>query len=196
VSLLRKGAINPSRGRYIPCEIVVDSYSEENQNTYTSIEVVHPSNIFENSAVGQSFRTPAGTQYKLCKAKFYLKRYGSPVGNLVARLYNITGTHGSSARPTGTHLAESRLVAMENIPTGFTLIEFTFSGVQEYLMETNRVYCIECVVKDATVIDGANCINIGFDNTSPTHAGNYSCCLLYTSPSPRDRTRSRMPSSA
>ena len=26
--------------------------------------------------------------------------------------------------------------------------------------------------------------------------GNYSSCLLYTSPSPRDRTRSRMPSSA
>ena len=25
---------------------------------------------------------------------------------------------------------------------------------------------------------------------------NHSCCLLYTSPSPRDRTRSRMPSSA
>ena len=26
--------------------------------------------------------------------------------------------------------------------------------------------------------------------------GQYDCCLLYTSPSPRDRTRSRMPSSA
>ena len=26
--------------------------------------------------------------------------------------------------------------------------------------------------------------------------GKYFCCLLYTSPSPRDRTRSRMPSSA
>ena len=26
--------------------------------------------------------------------------------------------------------------------------------------------------------------------------GNYAVCLLYTSPSPRDRTRSRMPSSA
>ena len=26
--------------------------------------------------------------------------------------------------------------------------------------------------------------------------GDYVCCLLYTSPSPRDRTRSRMPSSA
>ena len=28
------------------------------------------------------------------------------------------------------------------------------------------------------------------------HIGNYGLCLLYTSPSPRDRTRSRMPSSA
>ena len=28
------------------------------------------------------------------------------------------------------------------------------------------------------------------------NAGAYNACLLYTSPSPRDRTRSRMPSSA
>ena len=37
-------------------------------------------------------------------------------------------------------------------------------------------------------------------NPTPEFAGNYSAsltsCLLYTSPSPRDRTRSRMPSSA
>ena len=32
---------------------------------------------------------------------------------------------------------------------------------------------------------------LGLGNTT-----NYSSCLLYTSPSPRDRTRSRMPSSA
>ena len=30
----------------------------------------------------------------------------------------------------------------------------------------------------------------------PHHAGAVDICLLYTSPSPRDRTRSRMPSSA
>ena len=30
----------------------------------------------------------------------------------------------------------------------------------------------------------------------PTYITNYNNCLLYTSPSPRDRTRSRMPSSA
>ena len=43
---------------------------------------------------------------------------------------------------------------------------------------------------------------IGNDRNDPTFAnstgggGNYNSCLLYTSPSPRDRTRSRMPSSA
>ena len=30
----------------------------------------------------------------------------------------------------------------------------------------------------------------------PENNGGYKACLLYTSPSPRDRTRSRMPSSA
>ena len=36
-----------------------------------------------------------------------------------------------------------------------------------------------------------------FDDMRPAGVTNhYSRCLLYTSPSPRDRTRSRMPSSA
>ena len=38
---------------------------------------------------------------------------------------------------------------------------------------------------------------IGFDCTADSlHVGHFMACLLYTSPSPRDRTRSRMPSSA
>ena len=40
-------------------------------------------------------------------------------------------------------------------------------------------------------------IECGFDSVREFHCYNfYSNCLLYTSPSPRDRTRSRMPSSA
>ena len=34
------------------------------------------------------------------------------------------------------------------------------------------------------------------DVIRPTHAGLFGLCLLYTSPSPRDRQKSRMPSSA
>ena len=39
-------------------------------------------------------------------------------------------------------------------------------------------------------------IALVFDECTPFHADREYTCLLYTSPSPRDRTRSRMPSSA
>ena len=38
--------------------------------------------------------------------------------------------------------------------------------------------------------------NLEWSTKSPPPFYNYATCLLYTSPSPRDRTRSRMPSSA
>jgi len=43
--------------------------------------------------------------------------------------------------------------------------------------------------KDAGLVAGVEPINVKLGNVYPA-------CLLYTSPSPRDRTRSRMPSSA
>ena len=39
-------------------------------------------------------------------------------------------------------------------------------------------------------------VGIGTDNPTNTKQVLGNICLLYTSPSPRDRTRSRMPSSA
>ena len=55
---------------------------------------------------------------------------------------------------------------------------------------------------DATGIKGAPIHWIGLANfkeflfMGQASRDNYDACLLYTSPSPRDRTRSRMPSSA
>ena len=46
----------------------------------------------------------------------------------------------------------------------------------------------------AAASDGTTALFAGGFTTLP--AGNKTSCLLYTSPSPRDRTRSRMPSSA
>ena len=49
------------------------------------------------------------------------------------------------------------------------------------------------IVKEQMIIaDGYNGTPSGFPNVCENDEG----CLLYTSPSPRDRTRSRMPSSA
>ena len=49
-----------------------------------------------------------------------------------------------------------------------------------------------------TLTTNSNTLVSEYINNSPLLAGTtqYLCCLLYTSPSPRDRTRSRMPSSA
>ena len=48
-----------------------------------------------------------------------------------------------------------------------------------------------------TIPSGATINNQGTaTNFGPTGSESYQTCLLYTSPSPRDRTRSRMPSSA
>jgi len=44
--------------------------------------------------------------------------------------------------------------------------------------------------------DGVDFIHFVCKTTSPSLSNSNISCLLYTSPSPRDRTRSRMPSSA
>ena len=65
----------------------------------------------------------------------------------------------------------------------------------------------EEMIRDALVemkkdVEGLEILNnvLGTDamisTDTETHLGTYGACLLYTSPSPRDRTRSRMPSSA
>ena len=58
--------------------------------------------------------------------------------------------------------------------------------------------CFWCLEHDLEKLDGVVTAESGYsggDLTNPTYE-NHSGCLLYTSPSPRDRTRSRMPSSA
>ena len=70
------------------------------------------------------------------------------------------------------------------------------SYILEVGLETKRVY----KKFNLSVVDNAALVA----HQDPTKAvtilnfteANFACCLLYTSPSPRDRTRSRMPSSA
>ena len=57
-------------------------------------------------------------------------------------------------------------------------------GVYVLRNKSKRVDVENCVDTCGTGGDGMNTLNIS------------TACLLYTSPSPRDRTRSRMPSSA
>ena len=53
---------------------------------------------------GQSFTGNGGT---LDSCVFELGKSGSPTGNAVAKIYNHTGTYGTSSKPTGAALATS-----------------------------------------------------------------------------------------
>jgi len=63
-------------------------------------------------------------------------------------------------------------------------------------MDYRRI--IPCLdVKDGRLVKGVNFVQLKDVGDPAENAAAYSqACLLYTSPSPRDRTRSRMPSSA
>jgi hypothetical protein len=150
---------------------LLDSYSESNQDQYESIRVVHPatgSNGY-NSARYQSFK-PSNT-VPLTSCKFYLKKVGSPVGNLAAILYAQTGTYGSSDLPTGNVLATSVSVAMAGLSaSSFALFEFTFDGT--YTLTSGTAYVLVVYAADATTLDTTtNYILVGADESSPSHAG-------------------------
>ena len=61
----------------------------------------------------------------------------------------------------------------------------------------NECVCIEFVPAGVSCLcPYDNMLSIGPVNSTHTHTVPFLCCLLYTSPSPRDRQKSRMPSSA
>jgi len=138
----------------------IDSYSETNQNT-----------VFARYAavafIGQSFTNTNFIQ--LSKAKFYIRKIGSPTGNCKAHIYAHTGTFGSTGKPTGSPLATSDDVDVSTLPTSLTLTDFTFSGANKINLSASTKYCVAIQAAGA---DSSNGIEIGYDSTSPTHAGN------------------------
>lgn len=145
--------------------VIVDSYSETNRSAYIQIYGLFPGAIC--CAVGQTF---TGDGRKLYQAKFYLLRYGSPVGELTARLYAHTGVWGTSGKPTGDALASSSAVAAEGISdVAYELITFTFDAT--YTLTNGTHYCIDIEVSSGTW-DGSNNVAVGTDTNSPTHSGN------------------------
>lgn len=145
---------------------LLDSYVEANQsNTY---------NLYtgSNTGLAQSFLTPNdGNNHSLYSVKFYIKKTGSPTGNATAKLYNISGSFGTTSVPTGAVLATSNTLDVSSLTTSFQLIEMLFPVGQQYSMVANTNYTI---VLEYTGGDGSNNVNFGGDDTSPTHAGNLS----------------------
>lgn len=154
---------------------LLESYDESNHaGGFIWIMGVHPSVDSDKSAVGQCFITPSDTPYVLTSACFYLKRGSNIAGNMVACLYEMTGTYGTNGEPTGSPLATSETVACSTLTTDWDVIVFTFTD--SYEMLTSHEYCITVQAYDGTW-SGSYYVFVGVDNT-PAHGGN--CVSFYS----------------
>lgn len=140
----------------------LDQYATTNQDSS------HPMSSdtgAHQQGVGQSVRlSEAGY---VTAVSFFLSKFGSPTGNAVAKIYATSGTHGTSAVPTGTALATSGNVDVSTLTGSYALTEFTFS--QLVLLSENTTYC---VVIEYSGGDVSNYVQVGIDATAPAHAGN------------------------
>ena len=80
------------------------------------------------TGVAQSFVVPSGGT-TLYSAKFWLHKSGAPSGNLSFKIYNISGSPGSTAAPTGAAIATSNTLTATTLTTSSVLTELLFTGV-------------------------------------------------------------------
>jgi hypothetical protein len=140
--------------------ILIDSYSESNYGTD------YPLYYTYSNPWGQTFA--CGANLTLDSAKGYFKPDGSPGGNITAKIYSITGTHGTDGKP-GTLLATSDVVAGSSIYSQ-RLVTFNFSGANRISLAAGTNYCIAFF--ESTGSFGGRAM-LGGDNSSPTHGGNF-----------------------
>lgn len=136
-----------------------DSYAEGNSDGTVNLNGT-------NNARSQSF-TATNSQL-VSSASFYLSKTGSPTGNAVAKLYTITGTHGTNAVPA-TLLATSKAFDVTTLTGSLAVTRFEFDDSEFYTLTATNNYAIAV---EYTGGDGSNYISVGRDASAPSHGGN------------------------
>ena len=128
-----------------PAAVIVDSYFPNPSATSSK----YLNNI--QFAAGQSFTNTSTVT--LDSSVFYLRKFGSPTGNITARIYDHTGTYGTNSLPTGSPLATSDTVSAATIATTRTLHTFTFSGANRIILSANTKYCTVISYSSGTAVN-------------------------------------------
>lgn len=118
----------------------------------------------DDGGIGQSFQTVNGGQ--LDSLVFKCTRSGT-LGNCYAKIYNHSGTFGTSSVPTGSALATSDAVAIADIGISAGDIIFNFSGSDRIILDPSTYYVVVC-----GYVTDTDYVSIAFDQ-SDNHGGNY-----------------------
>lgn len=155
------GSVTSVQYSYNTTPVLMDSVSENNYVTYFYLGA-NAANASWRKSVGQSITLSSAKYVTECKA--YLRKVGSPTGNMYAKIYRANTTAGSNAIPTGNPVVVSASVSDLNISTGWSVVSFNFPTT--YLDSGHYVLVFE---HDAG--DRSNYITIGVGNNN-THYGN------------------------
>jgi hypothetical protein len=153
---------------------LIDSHSESNNTG-----VFYLGQNTNGTKLGQSFTNSYDS--KLTSAKFYLRKYNSPTGDMTVKIYNHSGTYGTTSVPSGAAIATSDVKDASTIPSSaLTLVEFSFSGANQITLSSGTYYVVSVEFSGG---DSSNFIYVGTSSGgSATHSGNY--CYAFTSWSP------------
>lgn len=146
----------------IPSEPLIDLVNSYSESNWSIDGKLYGGFVTER---GQCFTNT--TSVDISRAKFYIKKTGTPTGNMSAVLYNATGTVGVNAVPTGAAIAESYTIDASTLTTTSSLVEFNFDT--PVTLTSGAAYAVTIKFSGGDI---SNNINIGADNTSPTHGGN------------------------
>lgn len=132
----------------------INSNAQSNQNTSNSMFGS------SQSSIGQALILSAGGVLNMIQ--FSLEKVGSPTGTIIVRLYNVTGTIGTNAVPTGAAIASSNTIDVSTLPSGgFSLIPFFFSGANKITLTTSQHVAIAVEYSGGS---GSNYVNVGSQN--------------------------------
>lgn len=135
----------------------IANYNAPAPNTSTSQYY----NIFSSTKKywGQAFKPTSN--YTLTSAAFNLSKSAGYSGTIVAKIYAVSGTYGSTATPTGSPLATSNSVSTSTLATfpSFGSISFTFSGANQIDLVSGTGYVVTVEPSNPNALY----INIGTD---------------------------------
>lgn len=123
----------------------------------------------DNQGIAQSF---TGNGAKITRCVVNMRAFGTITGNIVAKIYAISGTSGTDSVPTGSALATSDTIDVTTIASGVNQnYTFNFSGANQFQTVNGTNYSLSIEYSGG---DASNNVGVVVDASSPTDDGNNS----------------------
>ena len=162
----KNGEVSKRRGRAYYNAIAADHSAGNSIDTYSTSNQDAGISIRAGSNEQTGFAITLGADQAIQTVDFYLKKTGSPTGGMTAQIFASTGTVGSAAVPTGSMLAESKILDPADLTGSYALTQFTFEP--PYVASSGDI----CVLLHAVVGSAGNTVDLGTDSSGPSHGGN------------------------